>query len=93
MLAIGCDGAVDQTRVERGEPVGMDKILATGGWRKILDKDVSAADQSRIDVSGILRCRLLSGRWRSTALCEVARSVRGPTGRTPCRGPRLYSRH
>jgi len=28
MLAIGCDGAVDQTRVERGEPVGMDRF-----WR------------------------------------------------------------
>jgi hypothetical protein len=68
MLAIGFDGAEDQTRVERGEPVGMDKILATGGWRKILDQDVRVANQSCIDVGGILRPRLPGGSWRSTAL-------------------------
>ena len=58
-FAVGRDGAVNQSRIKGGEPVGAHQRLPLGGRRKVLKDDIGAAQQAlvprRLGIGGGLR--------------------------------------
>src|SRR5262249_33156862 len=69
MLAIGGDGAVDQTRIKGREPVEGHNRLVTGGGRKGFNKHIGGAQQPVIDGRRIIRGHWGIGSTRIATLC------------------------